>query len=197
MPETPFSGWTVFWLLWSAALVLDFVAAAVRKHRTLSEHIWGRWFVEPWKRALFLLFWLECGIHFAFAGQGWFASGWAVAATASPVAALVIWREQDMFGKIWNWIKGAGSATGKFVLSHGPLWSSLLVGASVVVPGAAPILKSIAAAIAGMSGGSVDQGTVQSFGEVLSGALLLIGSLRKFWALLKPMLASPALPPAK
>lgn len=200
MDETAFSAWTVGWLVWSAAMLLDFAAAAVRRKRTFSEHVWGRWFVEPWKRVVFLIFWQTCGVHFACAGRGWYASGYAVAITAAPVAALIAWREKAMWQRIWSALKTVGSklkGAGSYVARRGPLVSALLTGAAVAFPQASVALKTAAAVLAASSGGTVDQAVVQSFGEVLAGGLLLFGALRKFWSLSKPLLKpSPEPPPA-
>lgn len=204
--DTPFSGWTVFWLIWGAAMLADIAAALVRKKRTFSEHIWGRWFDAAWKRTVFLVFWATVGIHFAFAGQHWFASGGAVLVTAAPVAVLILWRERilmrKVFGAIWNGIKKAGGglkSAGTFVLRRGPLVSALISGAAIAFPAAAPVLGTIGGLLSGATGGTAvtDPEVIKSFSELLAGGLLFIGSLRKFWALAKPLVNPPDATPAK
>lgn len=196
MPEaTPFSLWTVGWLLWSAAMLLDFVAAACRKRRTFSEHVWGRWFREPWKRVVFLVFWQTCGVHFAFAGRGWYASGAAVAITAAPVAALVVWRERAMFSKLGKLLKAAGSKIGggiNWTLRHGSKVAGLLGGAAVGAtvlgyPGVAAALKTGASLVGGAAG--VDGELAQSAGALAGATIVVASVLRKYYLDAKPLIA--------
>ncbi len=196
------SGWTIAWLLWLLAfLCIELPAAASERGtsavKTLSRHVWS-WLDTWWKVAIFLAFWVSLGLHLA---PGIKASVVPVEVFGAALGFVIVWSAfhapaeggrvgwlKTFAGKVGGWLKGGGA----WLLRRGPLWSSLLVGASVVIPGAAPILRALAAALAGASGGSVDQQTVEAFGAVISGALLLLGAVRKFWRIAKPVLVTAA-----
>lgn len=90
------SGWVWAWLVWLAAfLVIEIPAAILTPDAvgTLSVHVWGRWFPEPWARGVFLLFWTVVGIHFANRGRRWYADGRAVAITGALAGLVALWHE--------------------------------------------------------------------------------------------------------
>jgi hypothetical protein len=177
--------WTIFWLVWGALLAADFIAAKVGHGSTLSEHIWGRWFPWVWRRCVFLGFWAICGLHLALEGQGWLASGCMVGVWGVSCAAIIVHREIVLRGgeaivgwlkKVWSGLKKGGT----WVLRHGPVVSSAILGASF----AFPALKPVAAAIAGLTagGGQVDGDLAKLIGELFLGVIAMIGVVRKVWA---------------
>jgi hypothetical protein len=183
------------WLCWAVAFVAIELTAALTTPEaagTLSVTVWSVWFPTWWSRALLLVFWATVGVHFANRGRRWFSGGAAVALTGLPVALVIAWRERAMLGKVWRALKVVGvkaKAAGAWTLKRGPLVSSLLTGAALVIPGAGPVLKGLAGLVASQSGGAADPALVEAIGVAVNGALLLIGALRKVWALAGPLLA--------
>jgi hypothetical protein len=186
------------WVLWATVfLVIELTAAAMTPQAsgTLSVTVWDAWFPTWWSRTALLVFWATVGVHFATRGRKWFSSGAAVAITGLPVAVLIVMREADMWRKILTGLKAVGSklsGAGQWTLRRGPLVSSLLTGAALVFPQAAVVLRSAAGLVASQTGGAADQQLVEAIGVAFNGGLLLIGGLRKVWALARPMLAPKA-----
>jgi hypothetical protein len=181
--------WTLFWLAWGIALVADLVAAKMGHGSTLSEHIWGRWFLWPWGRIVFLIFWLVCWFHFAFAGHGWLASGWMVAVWGLACGAIVAEREASLRGKefgmggiaskVWNGLKVAGG----WVARHGPVFSSAILGVSFAFPALKPVAIALGGMLAGT--GTSDPDLAKLVGELILGVISLLGVFRKVMGKIK------------
>lgn len=164
--------------------------------KTLSRHVW-KWLDRWWKVGIFVAFWVSLGLHLIPQIK---ATVVPVAVFGAALGLVIAWSEffgssgpavegqvgwiKSVAGKVWGGLKGAGG----WALKRGPLWSALLQGAAAVVPGAAGVLGIVAAAVAGASGGTVDQQTVALVSDLLTKGLLLIGAVRKFWALARPQL---------
>lgn len=177
------------WLLWIVAfLVIELTAVATTPQAagTLSVTTWDVWFPNWWSMLILVAFLVTLILHFWFKGRRWWASGKAVAAMGLVPAAFIVWRNVDMLKKIWGGLKKAGS----FIMRRGPLVSSAIAGAALVFPQAAPILNAIAGIVsANVPSAAANPEAIKAIGEVVGGLLLLIGSIRKSWSLLKPMLA--------
>lgn len=182
--------WTIFWLALVAILLVgDLIAYWAGRGKgagkTFSEHIWGRWFLWRWRRLVFLGSWVVVGVHFAVEGRTWYGSGWMVALWLGADAVIIVLRELELAGKEvgMGWLKkgleGLKKAGG-WVLRHGPVFSSAILGASF----AFPALKPVAAALAGLTagGGQVDGELTKLIGELFLGVIAMIGVVRKVWA---------------
>lgn len=86
--------WSRAWFVWIALfLVIELTGVALTPDAvgTLSVHVWGEWFPEPWARGVLLLFWLVVGVHFANRGRRWYADGRAVAITGALAGLVALW----------------------------------------------------------------------------------------------------------
>ena len=72
----------------------------------------------------------------------------------------------------------------KVISRFGPLIAAFLVGLATVIPGAEPILNSIVGVLA-MVGITPDAQTAEQLGTIIAGALLLYGSVVKFYKLIR------------
>lgn len=194
------NAWAYLWLAWILLFLAIELPAARREGpgtvRTLSRHVWARWAPRQWQRAFFMLFGFEVFVlHFGDASRHWWSGGWAVALTGLPVGVLITWREREMLKKVLSklkvvgsWVKGGGS----WVLRRGPLWSSLLTGAAIAFPAAGPVLQAVAGALGIISGapGVTDPEVVKAFGALCAGGMLVLGALRKFLKLARPLLTA-------
>jgi len=81
------SGWTLLWLVWIGALLLDVVAAVKEREGTraltLSRNVW-KWFDTGWKRSVLAAFLAAVGAHLVYEASPW----WLL--SALPVAATIV-----------------------------------------------------------------------------------------------------------
>ncbi len=186
------SVWTVLWLLWICAFLGIEIPAALNKTTgdTLSENMWN-WFSVGqrkrwWKIRLVVLgvFWvLGVGVaHFMFRASAL----WTVILPGIPFAAVIVYAvvfESDsqvgssMFKSIWKGLKGGGG----WILRHGPIFSSAVMGLSFAVPALKPVAVALGALMGG--GGAADPELAKSVGELVVGLVAIVGVVRKIAAL--------------
>jgi hypothetical protein len=194
------SGWTIAWVLWLLVFLAIEIPAALREApgtvKTLSRHVWARWCPRWWQRLLVVAFGVEVFVlHFADSGRHWWSGGEAVVLTGAPVAALVVWRERAMFGKVWKVLKAVGSKAGagiNWTLRHGSKVAGLLGGAAIGAtalghPGIAAALKVGASMLGGAAG--VDGELVQTAGALIGATVVVASVLRKYYLDAKPLVA--------
>lgn len=157
--------WSRAWGVWIALfLVIELTGVALTPDAvgTLSVHVWGEWFPEPWARAVFLLFWTVVGVHFANRGRYWYANGRAVAITGALAGLVALWHERRRLvglGKLVSDVKllrkllkararlREAGKMGKLKTVAFALVGAVVTGAVAQITGACPDLLSALPAI--------------------------------------------------
>lgn len=191
--------WSRAWGVWIALfLVIELTGVALTPDAvgTLSVHVWGEWFPEPWARGVFLLFWTVVGVHFANRGRHWYANGRAVAITGALAGLVALWHERRRLvglGKLVSDVKlllklraarERLREAGKMGKLKAVLWGlagAVGAGAVAQVTGACPGLLSQASPIllAGVGGAIAyfAQRPLTKVGAKVAGLALLGGAL--------------------